>query len=57
MSEQDNAKTDKRTEALADLELTAGEGEEIKAARGGYIPVYLHVIRNTDVTKSDDASE
>jgi len=46
MNQDDKAKADKPSEALADLELTATEGKEINGgATGGVIPVYMHVIR------------
>ena len=52
MIQEETAKADTPTEALADLELTAKEDQEIKGATGGVIPVYFHVIR-----KSSDGAE
>ena len=46
MKQEDKDKDDNQAEALADLELTAKEDDEINAgATGGVIPVYMHVIR------------
>lgn len=46
MKQEENAKDDKQAEAIADLELTVKEDDEINGgATGGVIPVYMHVIR------------